>query len=346
MGDSLVNHVRVVPRRSAEGLVAEVYGQVGREIGRHVEGVSMFSADSAVLAASWASFREPLLAAGRAPRMDKEAVAATVARLNECPYCVDAHSVMLYGGGAGTVATQLLGGLAAEQVHPDYRDLCRWAEDASAQGTAATAVAPFPADRAPELIGVLVNFHFLTRMITILLDGTFLPGSERAKRIARRVGGKVMAGRITARLEPGLAPGVRRGLPLPADLAWAAGSEPVSAAFAMLAAVCESAAHRAAPPAAIEAVEQGVAAWAGGFPGIGASWVNEPLSRLSPPDRPAARLGLLAALAPHQVTVADVNVYRADHPGDRDLLGLLSWSTFLAARKVGTWARSTCVSPV
>ena len=346
MGDSLVNHVRVVPRKSARGLVADVYGQVGREVGRHIEAVSMFSADAQLLAASWAAFREPLLAAGQAPRMVKESVAATVSRLTECPYCVDAHSVMLYGGGAGKVAPQLLGGLAAEQVHPDYRDVCRWAEDASAAATAASAAAPFPAGQAPEIIGVQVNFHYLTRMINVLLGGTFIPGPPGAKKIARRVAGRIMSGTIAAWLEPGLAPGLKGGDPLPADLAWAAPSKPISTAFAMLAAAGESAVRRAASPASVEAVEQGVAAWQGGFPGISVSWVNEPLSGLGQADRPAARLGLLAALAPHQITESDVTAYRADHPGDRELLGLLSWSTFLAARRVGTWARSTCVSPV
>lgn len=341
---NLFKYVGIVPLKAADGPVADVYGQVRREIGRFVEAVAMFSADPVLLTATWAAFREPLLATGQAPRMFKETVAATVSRLNECPYCVDAHSVMLYGGGAGTVATQLLGGVSADQVDGEYRDLCRWAQD-TARADTAPAAAPFAAAWAPEVVGVLVYFHFLNRMINILLTGTFLPGPEGARKIARRVGGRVMSGKITAELGAGLAPGLHRAGPLPADLGWAAPSAPIADAFTMMASVTDSAARRAAAPEALDLVERTVAAWRGEAPGISAGWVNEPLSALSEADRPAARLGLLAALAPYQITERDVDAYRAVHPGDADLLGLLSWSAFLAARRVGTWAAQGIAAP-
>jgi hypothetical protein len=66
--------------------------------------------------------------------------------------------------------------------------------------------------------------------------------------------------------------------------------------------------------------------------------LNEPLAQLRESDRPAARIAILAALSPYQITDGDVQAYRADHPGDQDLLGLLAWSSFLAARRVGSWA--------
>jgi AhpD family alkylhydroperoxidase len=333
---NLINYVTIVSPKAARGVVGEVYGQVKREIGRLVEAVTMFSPDTEVLVSSWAAFREPLLASGRASRMSKEAVAATVSRLNECPYCVDAHTIMLYGGGAGNFATQLLGGLSAGQLDTEFRDLSRWAEETSCADTA-TATPPFAADRAPELIGVLVYFHFLNRMINVVLTGTFLPGPPGAKKVARRVGGRVMKRNITAKLEPGRAPGLTGGLPLPADLSWAAPSAPIADAFAMLASATETAVRRSTSPAVREAVERAIAAWRGGSPGVGASWVREPMSGLPDEDRPAARLALLSALAPYQVTEQDVLAFRAAHPSDAELVGLLSWSTFLAARRIGAW---------
>lgn len=338
----IIKYVDIVSPRSATGLVGDVYGQAKREVGRLVEGVTMFSSDPELLAATWASFREPLLAAGLAPRISKEAVAATVSRLNECPYCVDAHTIMLYGGGAGTFATELLGGVAVEQLDPRFRSLSRWAEGTATEGTA-SAAAPFAAILAPEYLGVLVNFHFLNRMINILLAGTFLPGPEGARKIARRVGGKVMASKVAAKLEPGIAPGLPGGRAhLPPDLSWAAPSEPIAAAYAMLASATEAAALRCTTQHVRELVGHTVAGWKGEPPGVSASWADGPLAAIPAADRPAARLALLAALAPYQVTEQDVLAFRAGVPGDRELIGLLSWAVFMACRRIGSWAAGTC----
>src|SRR6202012_5583559 len=99
-------------------------------------------------------------------------VAATVSRLNECPYCVDAHTIMLYGAGAGNAAAALLGGQSAEQFGGEFSELCRWVELASVAATAPQA-APFPDSWATEILGTLVEFHYLNRMINVLLTGTF-----------------------------------------------------------------------------------------------------------------------------------------------------------------------------
>ncbi len=333
----IVKHVRVVPPRSADGPVREVYAQSKREIGRLVEAVTMFSVDPPLLAASWAAFREPLLADGAAPRAAKEAVAATVSRLNDCPYCVDAHAIMLYGSGAGAFATQLLSGGAVDAESTaggELAPVAAWAEAVSR----GPARAPFDVVQAPEFVGVLVYFHFLNRVINVLLAGTFLPGPPRAKAVARRIAGRGMARRITAPKQPGQAVGLRRGLPLPADLAWAAGNGPVADAFASLAAETDAAAARCVPAAARDALARVLDGWRGDSPGISAAWVEEHLADVPPGARPAARLALLTALAPYQVSDDDVLAYTRTNPGERDLLGVLSWSALAAARRIGSWS--------
>ena len=332
----IYKHVGIVKKRAASGRTAEVYKHTRSEMGLLPEAVVMFSADSEILTASWATFREPLLAGG-VPRRYKESVAATVSRLNECPYCVDAHTIMLYGGGAGSVATALLGGEPTGQFDGEFSELCRWVELASAAETAPQST-PFPDSWAPEILGVLVEFHFLNRMINVLLNGTFLPGDDRAKKIARKVTGRIMSKKINAHNVPGISPGLAAAEPLPADLAWAAPSKPIAAAFAMLASVTDEAGRRAASPAVLDVAERTVAGWLGGPTGISTAWLDEPLAQLREPDRPAARIAILAALSPYQITDGDVQAYRVDHPGDQDLLGLLAWSSFLAARRVGSWA--------
>jgi len=330
-----IQYVHVVPTRAATGDLAEVYRQAKREMGLLPEAVTMFSADPELATAAWAPFRESLLATGEAPRATKEAVAATVSVLNECPYCVDAHTIMLYGSGGASFATGLLSG-GVDGGEPELRAVADWVR-AVAVRPDAPVPAPFPAAAVPEILGTFAHFQFLNRAIDVLLDGTFLPGSEQARGIARKIAGRVMARRIRAEKVPGRAVGLVPGTP-PADLAWAAPSAAVGSAFTMLADATGQAGQRSVPPAAMELVEQALAGWDGRFPGPSRAWLTDLLAPLPAVDRPAGRLALLTALAPFQTTPADVEAYRADRPADADLLGLVGWASFAAARRIAAWA--------
>src|SRR5258707_12790432 len=46
--------------------------------------------------------------------------------------------------------------------------------------------APFGPDEAVEYIGTAMIFHFITRLVLVLLDETFLPGGPRAQSLMRR----------------------------------------------------------------------------------------------------------------------------------------------------------------
>lgn len=331
-----VQYVEVVPARAASGQVREVYRQARTEMGLLPEAVTMFSADPRLLVAAWAPFREALLATGRAPRATKEALAATVSALNQCPYCVDAHTIMLYGSGGGAFATGLLTG-ADDAGEPAHRAIADWAREVAVR-PAGPVPAPFPLEQVPEVLGVLVHFQFLNRVIDVLLDGSFLPGGERARPTVRKVAGRVMARRIRADKAPGTAVGLPAAMVLPADLSWAAAAPAVAAAFGGLAAATELARRRAVPPSVAVLVERTLDGWDGQFPGPGRGWLDELSGTLPISDRPAGRLALLTALAPFQATAADVDAYRMDRPGDEDLLALLAWAAFAAARRIGAWA--------
>ncbi|MDQ3790989.1 MAG: carboxymuconolactone decarboxylase family protein, partial [Actinomycetota bacterium] len=167
-------HVRVVKRRHATGLVAEVYRQVERDFKMLAPPVALHSAAPDTLAAAWMVLRETLLAQGVADRAAKEAVATGVSLANECPYCADVHGMTL----------------AAIE---DAGDLDVYEEWARASASAPVA-APFPAAQAAELIGVAVAFHHYNRMVNLFLSESPFPSHvpESAKPKARQVLGGVL----------------------------------------------------------------------------------------------------------------------------------------------------------
>jgi hypothetical protein len=76
-----------------------------------------------------------------------------------------------------------------------------------------------------------------------------------------------------------------------------------------------------------------VGEWAGTHPSAG--WLDERLASIPATDRPAARLALLAALAPHDITDADVAAWRTTgHATDADLVRLLGFGAVTAVDRI------------
>jgi hypothetical protein len=55
------------------------------------------------------------------------------------------------------------------------------------------------------------------------------------------------------------------------------------------------------------------------------------------PSHIAAKLALLTAIAPYQVDDEMIREFRTIYKEDIQLLNVLAWSSFTAARKIGKW---------
>jgi len=325
-----INHIQPVEPRQARGVVADVYAEARREFGRLPEPLSMLSPDEALVTAWWATLRETLLV-GNAPRARKEAVAAAIAATQRCPWCIDAHTTMLYAAGDSATAAAILADIAPSDADPNAPYVA-WARGTAAPGGPA---APFAPAVAVEYISTAMIFHFVTRLVLVLLDETFLPGGPRAQSLLRRAAGFALSRKVHASLRPGLAADRLEVRPLPEDLAWAATSAPVATALAAMSDRLERSEHL--PEAGREIVRNAVRAWRGEPQPMSSSWTSEHTDALPEPLRAATRLALLTSLAPHQVTDADVAAARPLLSSDARLVAALAWAAWTAARRVGGW---------
>ncbi len=312
-----VNHIEPVAPRRAGGAVAEVYAEARREFGRLPEPLAMLSPDEGLLTAGWATLRETLLV-GQVPRGRKEAVAAAVAASLRCPWCVDAHTTMLYAAGQTDTAAAILAGTAPAAGDPNAPYVA-WA---AGTGTPAGPPAPFGPDVAAEYLGTAVQFHFIARLVLVLLDETFLPGGPRAQQLMRRAGGLVFARKVRAEHRPGRSTRRLEPRTLPDDLAWATPSEPIATAFAALSHHLDTAPHL--PPPTRQVVRRVVGSWHGEPMPMSSRWTNEHTAELPADLHAPTRLALLTGLAPHQVTDDDVAAARSLLDTDAALVGALS----------------------
>ncbi|MFJ1764958.1 carboxymuconolactone decarboxylase family protein [Amycolatopsis sp. NPDC088138] len=313
-------YVEVVRRSRARGLVAAVYRQVERDFSMLAPPVALHSAAPEAMAAAWAILRETLLAPGRADRAGKEAVATGVSEANSCPYCVDVHGMTLAAIPAG---------------ESDREALEKWAR-VSATGPA--GVPPFPAEQAPELIGVAVAFQYYNRVVNVFLRDSPFPSHvpESAKPQARKVLGGVLRPSDKAP-RPGESLDLLPAAPVPEDLDWARPNALVADAFARAYAAAEAAGDRSVPPAVRTLLRERLSTWDGQPPGLSRSWLEEAVTGLDEADRPAGRLALAIALASYQVDDALVAAFRTTAPGDDTLIELAAWASMAAARRISTW---------
>jgi AhpD family alkylhydroperoxidase len=332
-----IKYYHPVPSVERGSLAAEVLAQVRREFGAEVEPFTLHLPVTELLAGAWMACRETLLA-GEGRRDAKEAVAASVSAINSCPYCVDAHSIMLLEASGSDYSKALSEG-NPELIKDSYlRAVSQWAAATRSPGSTLLAAPPFSADEAPAFIGTAVFFHYINRMVTILLGDSPLPFTEGfPKTVSMRMAAWFFGGAIRIEKKAGTSLGLLPEAPLPEDLAWAEPSFEVTGAFASFAREIEKSVETALPVNVRTAVKEAIEAWDGSDPGTGNAWMDATLKRLDEPDKASGKLSLLTAFTPYRVSGELVSSYSARFPGNENLLSALAWSSFTAARKIGSW---------
>lgn len=334
--------VRFLPpasMRHHDALTGEVERQIANEIRLMVPPLLMHVPTPPALAACWMLIRETLLANGVTDRMTKEAVAAAVSAANSCPYCLEMHAIGVLGLGSRADADAIAADTMDAVADPELRAVVHWARQAGRRDLVGSMPPPYSPEAGPELVGVAVAFHYLTRMVNIYLPDYLLPPALRGG--ARRQ----VKGRIARMLEPvlrsGSVPGTSLRLlpdaPLPADCAWAAGSPHVSAAMAKVSATFDAVGARSLSQPVRELLLARLDQWHGEDMGPSRGWLDAAVAPLSEVDRPVGRVVMLAAFASYQLVAEDVNSFRAVSPDAEALVSATAWASFSAARRVGSW---------
>jgi AhpD family alkylhydroperoxidase len=332
-----IKHVRAVAVEEATGLVAQVYFQLARDF-QILPPATVHSCAPELLAAVWCMLRETSLA-GTVPKRFKEAVAIGVSMANTCPYCVEAHSLMLGDAGASTDA--LLVGRGGNRLI----ELVRWASLIPKPGATDSVPAPFDERDAPEIIGTAVAFHYFNRVVNVFLDKSpiSVPSVLRwTKRLLRLVAIGTL-GRRLARIAavPGDSLRLLSPAELPRDFRWAHSNRLVAETFARTSRVMDDLGLAVVPANVRMLVIAHLGQWNGAPPGLDRAWATRAADSLGESERPLATLLLLTALASYHVDERIVAAARAsfrDQPSrDSHLVGAVAWAAFSAARIVGAW---------
>lgn len=332
-----IKYIKPIGYESAEGLTAQVYNQLQADF-IPAPLVALHSPVPAVMAGVWSILRETLMA-GEVNRSHKEVVAATVSKANECPFCVDAHTVLLRATSNDAVANAILQD-DHDRIHdPRMRALVQWVWTNRTSNPNTAIPPPFSRDEAPEMIGTAITFHYLNRMANVFLGDALLPFlmPSALKEFTYRLYAATEGKRVVRRLQLGKSLKFLPKAPLPDDLSWAAGNSSVAGAFAGFVKVVEEAGERVLPESVRLLVDEWVRVWNGEAMGIGRHWVEEAVAEIEREHQAAARLTLLTAFASYQVDSGVIEAFQAQYPSDSQLITATAWASFAVARHIGEW---------
>ena len=334
-----IHHLERPNYAGANGLAKQVIDQMAREY-QVAPPVTLHLVQPRLMAGVWAMTRESLVAGGL-DRSRREAIAAATAQINECPFCVDVHTMMLHGSGEHRLAKSLLEGDEVDHGDDGWARLIEWAKATLSPSAEILLEPPFSPEDAPQMIGTAVVFHYINRMVNIFIDDSPLPlpsGLRWLKGTAGRFAGWAFGRRMMGLIvEPGNAAFSLRDATLPSEFKWARSNSSVANAFATFAMVAEEAGRQALPEEVRRVVIEEVGKWTGTQPPFGRQWIDDPIATLTPTQRPAATLALLTALASYRVGDAEIAAFRKESPDDASLVGATAWASYVAVRRISTW---------
>ncbi|WP_329332959.1 carboxymuconolactone decarboxylase family protein [Streptomyces sp. NBC_00663] len=314
-----------LPPKAATGRTAEVYRQLSHDFGiDEPPTFVVLSAAPELLAATWALMRESLIA-GPGGRTGKELAALGVSLANKCPFCVDAHTVLLHATGDHALAERVAQGHEPRD-EKDARVLA-WGRRTRVPGAAlGDGPLPFPREDAPGYLGTALAFHFINRVVSALLTEKMLPCNLQRFRAVRSIAGRTLARAVRRAAAPGESLTLLDRPDAGEAPAWAGGTAVGDAYAALLRAAMVGADLLDADDQ--DLVEEVLQDWDGdhlplGLPGIPGR-----------DEQPGVRLVLLAALAPYRITDEDVTAWRGPQHTDGDLVRLVSYGAFLAVDRI------------
>jgi AhpD family alkylhydroperoxidase len=331
-----IKYVKPVGYGAATGLTAEIYQQMQDEF-LPVPPLTLHSPLPQVMGGVWSILRETLLA-GTVDRALKEALAAAVSNTNQCPYCVDVHTSMLHATREHNAASAILRG-DYDNIHDVHiNGIVQWVLANRTPNMNGAFIPPFARKDVPEMIGTAITFHYINRMVNVLLGETFVPVPSAFKGLTGRVFGATAGKSLVSRsLHQGSSLKFVPQAKLPDDLYWAVSNQTVAGAFAGFAAVVEEAGQAVLPEPVRVLVSERVQAWNGELMGMSRRWLEAAVITLKPEDRAVARLALLTALASYQVDSSIVEAFQLQYPDDSQLIATTAWASLTAARRVAVW---------
>ncbi|MEN8129681.1 MAG: hypothetical protein ABFS45_05705 [Pseudomonadota bacterium] len=330
-----IRHIRRPDLGADDPLVSKVLDQASREF-QVAPPIILHQPAPLLLAGIWGLMRESFVIHSEG-RLVREAVAAAISQLNECPYCVDVHTSMhaSAGGENDILAGELKAGFSPEAL------AYQWASATLTPNAEVIRHPQIPPADVPQIFGTALCFHFINRMVNIFLDKAPMPMPAASSHFMRSFSRASLRffGKRMVKLDG--TPGdfiIDAGqMALPKEFAWSATDPNVAGALLRFAYAAENAGQEALDADVRALVLSHLDGWNGEQPDLGRSWTDVLVNPLDESLRPSARLALLSARASWQIDEQVIGDFRAIAGDDKALVQAAGWASYAAVKRIAGW---------
>jgi hypothetical protein len=340
---STMRYVRSVSRKSATGLVREIYAMIAEDF--FINGsLTSRSQVPALLAAICIVGRESILVEDQVERTDKEAMAAVLSQINSCPYCEDMLISLVHAGKAHTAANGIFARNRLQSLDATLRARLEWVSAIADFGRRDVPSTPFTEAQLPEVVASLMAMSDINRFshVVMAVSPVSAPfGLRWAKSALLRLFGAELQITKAKPLVPGKALDLLPPALLPGDMAWAKPNRRIAEAVARWAATVEREARQVVSSEVQRVVRRSLERWHGELMPLSRSWVESEIADLRGDERSIARLALVLTKAPYQVDTVLVDAVLGDNPDQVRFIRLLAWCSYVGARRF-----AACVAEV
>jgi alkylhydroperoxidase family enzyme len=324
-----MRYVTAVPRSEARGLTKSVYDMIEEDF--FINGsLTSRSAVPRLLAGIWTAGRETMLVDDGLDRTTKEAICAVVSDANDCPYCGDMLISLVDAGSEHGAASAIHRSELSRINDPVLRRQLEWVEAVTTPGAGAIPECPFTDEQLPEVLGSMMAMADINRFSHVVMDGSPVNLPLGLQRQALRLFGNELRSTKHSRAVPGRALPLLPWGPLPADLGWSQSNPRIADALARWVAIVERETRSVIPEEVRACVEKNLANWRNERAPLSRRWANEAVSGLTGERRDLAKLALVLARAPGQVSEDLVEPLVGADRGR--FVRLLAWAAFTGAR--------------
>ena len=333
-----MRYVDAVSSKDVSPLVREIYDQIAEDF--FINGsLTSRSKVPGVLAAIWMLGREAILVGDKIDRTTKEAMAATVSSINDCPYCGDMLVSLVHAGDRADDAKQILNDEEDRIDDPALRQRLQWVRSVATPGRTQPTSVPFTNEQLPEAISTIMAMNDINRFSHIVMDGSPVNapfGLQGIKQFALGIFGNELRTTHVRPLVPGRSLHLTASAELPDDMHWASSNPRISRALAQWAASVENEASGVVPAGVQDFVHHNLQQWRFEPMPMSRSWVEQELGELEGEARSIAKLALLLAKAAYQVDEKLVTEIMGPDADQERFIRVLAWCSFTASRYVGS----------
>lgn len=336
MSKTTMRYVATTPMSSATGIAREVYEQINRDF--FINGsLTSRSKVTSIFAATWMAGRETIIVDDKLDRVTKEALAATLSSVNDCPYCGDMLVSLVHAADQHENAEAIFNGRQHEIKDSRMRDILSWVMAAVTPGVDFPNDMPFTEEELPEVLGSIMAMSDINAFSHVVMDGSPVKvpmGSSKLKALTLRLFGTELVSTQKQAVEPGISIPLLPAAELPEDMGWARANPRIAETIARWISAIDTEAASVISPETMKQVNANLASWDGTPMPMSRAWLNREVIEEPGVDANIARLALVIAKARHQLDDRLIEAVLADCKDDETFIRILAWCANLAARSL------------